>query len=212
MRSPKALLFFALLVWGAAAEAAAPPDGRLDFAVIRGGDEIGRHEMLFRRDGDALQVDVRTRIAVKVLFVTAYRFEHDGRETWRSGRLVRLVSSTDDDGAKHRLNVEANGGGLKVVGDGQEREVDGAIVPASLWNEGVLRGGPLLNTLDGRSMAVSVEDLGAETVEARGRRIPARHYRLAGELERDLWYDATSVLVRVRFNGKDGSEVLYELR
>lgn len=207
------LLGFMLYALGTGAAAAAPPaDGRLEFAVIRGGDEIGRHEMLFRREGDELEVAIRTRVAVKVLFVTAYRFEHDGREAWRGGRLVRLDSTTDDDGSRHVLHVEANGRGLKVSGDGREREVDGAIVPASLWNEGVLRGDPLLNTLDGRSMAVKVEDLGPATVRARGRDVAARRYRLTGELERELWYDADSVLVQVRFAGKDGSEVRYELR
>jgi hypothetical protein len=50
--------------------------------VLREGEEIGRHELLFRRQGDKLAVDVRTRVAVKVLFVTAYRFEHDGQEFW----------------------------------------------------------------------------------------------------------------------------------
>lgn len=204
--------FLLAVLLAGAAHAAAPRDGKLDFAVLRDGEPIGSHEMSFRRDGDALAVDVRTRVAVKVLFVTAYRFEHDGRELWRDGRLVRLDSVTDDDGTKHSLHVEANGRGLQVVGDGQTAEIDAAMLPASLWHEGVVRSGALLNTLDGRTMAVRVEDLGQETVTARGRAVPARHYRITGDLERELWYDADAVLVRVRFKGKDGSDILYELR
>lgn len=205
-------LLAALCCLAVAARAGAPPNGRLDFTVLRGDDEIGRHEMLFRREGDELSVDVRTRIAVKVLFVTAYRFEHDGQELWRGGRLVRLDSTTNDDGTRHALHAEATGAGLRVSGDGRDSDVDGTIVPASLWNEGVLRGGSILNTLDGRAMAVTVQDLGPETVNVRGRPVEARHYRVAGELERDLWFDSNSVLVQVRFPGRDGSVIRYELR
>jgi hypothetical protein len=49
-------------------------------------------------------------------------------------------------------------------------------------------------------------------VTARGRSVEARHYQLSGELERELWYDAAGVLVQVRFKGKDGSDIRYELR
>ena len=209
----RALALAAMLAFVASAVRAAPPaDGRLDFAVIRGDEQIGGHEMLFRQEGDALSVDVRTRIAVKVLFVTAYRFEHDGQELWRGGRLVRLDSKTDDDGTKHELHAQAGAAGLEVSADGRHETVDAGILPASLWNEGVLRAGKLLNTLDGRAMAVTVEDLGAETVSVRGKPVAARHYRISGELERDVWYDANSVLAQVRFHGKDGSEILYALR
>jgi hypothetical protein len=208
----RSLAIIAALACAASAARAAPPaTGRLDFAVIRGDEQIGRHEMLFRHEGDALSVDVRTRVAVKVLFVTAYRFEHDGQELWRDGRLVRLDTKTDDDGAKHELHAKADGAGLEVSADGRKETLDPGILPASLWNEGVVRAGKLLNTLDGRVMAVRVEDLGPETVSVHAKPVAARHYRISGELERDVWYDADSVLVQVRFHGKDGSEIVYQL-
>ena len=44
------------------------------------------------------------------------------------------------------------------------------------------------------------------------RAVNARHYSLTGELEREVWYDESRVLVRVRFEGSDGSENLYVQR
>jgi len=67
------------------AAAAAPVDGQLDFTVLRNGKEIASHRIHFRRDTDSLNVDIKTDIAVKILFVTAYRFEHHGTEIWRDG-------------------------------------------------------------------------------------------------------------------------------
>jgi hypothetical protein len=35
---------------------------------------------------------------------------------------------------------------------------------------------------------------------------------MTGELERELWFDANSTLVRVRFHGRDGSDIELALR
>lgn len=200
------------LLWAAAAAAAVPASGRLDFSVIRENSEIGRHSIVFQQAPDGLVVDIRTDVAVKVLFVTAYRFEHEGRELWRDGQLVRLTSRTNDDGTAHDLDVRQNGSGLDVIGDGEMSHTDAGIVPASLWNEGILQGGTILNTLDGRQMTISVSDAGMETVTVGGRPVQARHYVIEGDLQRELWFDENDVLVQVRFKGKDGSEILYVLR
>lgn len=213
VRSLAALaLALPLALSAAAAEAAVPAGGRLDFTVLRDGAEIGRHEMVFTNGGNGLQVDISTDVKVKVLFVTAYRFEHDGHEIWRDGRLVRLWSKTNDDGTAHELNAAAEGAQITVVGDGERASVDGAIVPASLWNENILKGGAILNTLDGRKMNVQVQNLGEETVQVGGRPVKAWHFSLTGDLQREVWFDERYVLVKVRFKGKDGSDIQYVLR
>jgi len=194
------------------AEAAAPPGGVLEFDIVRQGETIGRHSMQFTATPAGLQVHIRTRALVKVAFVPVYRFEHDGEEVWRDGRLTQLNSVTNDDGDKHELHVSAETGGLAVVDNGRRSTVPAGILPASLWHDGVPRSTVLLNTLDGRQMAVQAVDLGPENVDAAGRQVATRHYRLDGDLRRDLWYDAAGVLVRVRLYGKDGSAVDYVLR
>ncbi len=98
--------------------AAPPPGGVLDFTVLRNGSEVGRHEMLFRNEADGLKIDIRTNVAVKVAFITAYRFEHEGHEVWQGGHLARLWSKTNDDGIKHVLDVTAGGDNLVVMADG----------------------------------------------------------------------------------------------
>lgn len=192
--------------------AAVPHDGNLDFTVLRDGSEIGSHRLHFSNGGDGLRVDIKTDIKVKLLLVTAYRFEHDGHEIWRDGHLTRLWSKTNDDGTKHDLTVAAADGKLVVEGDGKVADAPAEIVPASLWNEGILKGGTILNTLDGRGMKVQVKNMGADVVEARGHRIQATHYAITGDLQRELWFDSNAVLVKVRFTGTDGSEIQYVLR
>lgn len=191
------------------AQAAPPPGGVLDFTVLRNGSEVGRHEMLFRNEADGLKIDIRTNVAVKIAFVTAYRFEHEGHEVWQGGRLVRLWSKTNDDGAKHVLDVTAGGSDLVVMADGKDAEKATVSIPASLWNERLVQQKNILNTLDGTRMAIQVADLGTEAVAVKGEKVPARHYAVTGDLQRELWYDAQNILVKVRFKAKDGSDIEY---
>lgn len=193
----------------APANAAPPPGGVLDFTVLRNGSEVGRHEMLFRSEADGLKIDIRTNVAVKVAFITAYRFEHEGHEVWQGAHLARLWSKTNDDGTKHVLDVTAGGDSLVVMADGKEPEKSTASIPASLWNERIVQQKSILNTLDGSRMAIQVADLGTEAVLVKGAKIPARHYAITGDLQREVWYDAQNVLVKVRFKAKDGSDIEY---
>jgi len=192
--------------------AAIPESRRLDFTVLRDGDPVGHDILEFVQSGDQLKVQVKTNVAVKIAFVTVYRFEHQSTEIWQGGRLAQLVSRTNDDGTGHILDVRADSDNLRINGDNQMSIARRDIVPASLWNEDIVNGPVALNTLDGTKMAIAVQDLGMESVMVRGHAIQAHHYAITGQLQRELWYDARGVLVQVRFKAKDKSEVLYALR
>ncbi len=176
------------------ARAAAPSGGKLEFTVLREGDPIGSHVLSFEKSADTLVVTIQTKVKVKVLFLTAYYFDHEGREVWRNGQLVELVSSTDDDGTKHTVAVK---------GDGQASKASAKTITASLWHEGILAGGSILNTLHGKQMNITVRDAGSEDVTVGGQTVSAHHYIIEGDLERELWFDGNQVLVMVRFKGID---------
>lgn len=208
-----ALVASVLFLSGATiASAAVPPGGELDFTVIRGGDEIGTHRLAFKQEGDELKVNIDTDVAVKMLGIAVYRFEHEGHETWRNGHLVSLESNTNDDGTPHHLAVKEEDGKLVVDGDGRQGTEQEGIIPASLWNEDLVKQSVLLNTLDGSAMPVSVSKVGPENIEANGKSVTATHYSVTGKLQRELWYDENGVLVQVKFAGSDGSEITYVLR
>ena len=185
------------LLLAGSAEAAVPSSGELVFDVMRNGSDIGDHRYIFREEGEALSVQVETDVAVKLplIGITVFRFEHESQERWRDGRLAALRSKTNDDGEPHQVAL-ANAEGF----------------PASLWNDAILEQTVLLNTVDGRSMATSVVDIGQETVRVKGQATPAQHYRLVGDLERDLWYDTSGMLVKVAFTADDGSHIEYMLK
>ena len=213
---PVALTVAAVLAFGEVAHAAAvPASGELDFTVLRDGDKVGTQVMHFARAGDgAVDVDIKTDVEVSMLFVTVYSFKQQSHEHWVGGRLADLTSQTGDDGTEHKLVVSADGDAIKVADNGVARQLPADLLPASLWNDGIVAvpQTTLLNTIDGTAMTVSVADLGTDKVEVAGNQVSAHHYALSGDLARELWYDPNGLLVKVRFAGKDGSDIQYVLR
>lgn len=187
----------------------------LNYTVLRNGDAIGTHTIALSGSDGQHAVRIDTDIKVKIAFITAYKFLHSSTETWADGRLVKLSSETDDDGTAKKLDATSNGGSVvanaNVQGSRLDTTAPADVIPASLWNSAIVEQTRIMNTLDGHLMTVSVTDLGEESVAANGRQVSARHFRMQGDLERDLWFDTFANLVRVQFKGADGSDIVYAL-
>ena len=144
--------------------------------------------------GADFDVKVATDIAVRVPLIRTkvYSYEQQSSEQWRGGQLVHLVSKTDNDGKAEAVDVPVD-----------------QLLPGSLWSADTVQATRLVNTIDGKTMRIQVTDLGPEKIEAGGRGVEARHYRIAGDLDRDVWYDAEGYLARLTLVADDGSTVTY---
>lgn len=188
-----------------------PPEGTLAFTVLRDGKPIGTHRLMFdSKGGDVTTVDIETKIAVKVLFVTAYRFEHSGHEVWTGDRIAALSSNTNDDGEKHDVSLKIEGGVLKGMADGKAASDDPSAPLGSLWSPAPAGTTVMTNTVTGKPMKVSVDAVGQEKVALpNGNSVEARHLAIHGDLERDVWYGPNNTLVKLAFKAKDGSAITY---
>jgi hypothetical protein len=174
--------------------ASLPESGSLKFDVIRNGKDIGDHSYKFSGSENSYSVKVSTNVEIKIPFIkiVAYSFQHDSVETWKNGKLQKLRSTTNDDGTPHKVQSGAS-----------------TILPASLWNEDIVKSKVLLNTVNGKKMSVHVADLGSEAVTTKKGKVSTNHYRISGDLARDLWYDKNDNLARVLFKADDGSTITY---
>jgi len=176
-----------------------------DFLVLRHGNVIGEHHFAFSRRGKDFVVEVTIDIAVDLLGVTVFRFTHRAEEVWRDGWLHSLITATDDDGQLWRVKAERRDGALRGHVNDVGFDVSGFIVPASLWHRDTRQSRALLSTIDGRMKVVNAVALGSEQVTAGGGAVTAEHYRLTGELERDVWYGPACDIAKVTFPARDGS-------
>ena len=67
----------------------------------------------------------------------------------------------------------------------------------------------MLNTLTGQINNVNIKLLGNDDVITENGKIKANYYRYTGDLNTEVWYDADSRWVKMRFEGKDGSKIEY---
>ena len=169
--------------------AGVPENGQLSYEILRKGKRLGFQTLNFSEtsDGDLLVV-VYIRIDFKFGFIPLFRYLHENRETWRDGRLMSLVSKTDNNGDDEFVSLQFTEDGL--VGSGTK--VSGAITQAALttsyFNPNFIRQDALISTQDGRVLEVAIEEVGVETMPTPQGSVEAVHYRLSGDLRLDIWY------------------------
>lgn len=195
-----------------AAEPWVPPGKRLEFAISRDGSEIGRRVLTFAREDGRLVVDTRIEIAVRMLFVVVYRFERRARSVWRDGLVERYEAETDDDGKKSRIRVTAREHGLAIEANGSSRIVPRALKTREFWNIDILTEKAAIDTATGAVERIVVSGPERTSLQLGNRTIPARHYRLMGKTERELWYGQEGGLLQISRKARDGSTILTRRR
>ena len=201
----------AILLSSAATRAQPAPSGTMLYGIHHEKhDDIGTHEVTFSRSGDDLMVEVKNRIKVKVLFITVYRFEANRREVWRGGKLVSYRSRSDDDGTEIVVRAEADGDKLVIEGQNGREEAPLGTFPTHPWNAKIVEQSKIMDTKTGELKTVSVTAAGEETIEAGGRKVKARKYRMTGDMERELWFGPDGTWLQMRFD-KDGDTITFTL-
>lgn len=191
---------------------AASREGTLRFEVDLDGRPIGEHALTFERQlDDSLKVAIDIDLNVKFGPFTIFAYSHVNRTEWRGGQLVSLQSETDDNGTRHRVQAISDSGGLRIVANNQAAiSTAPSVLPSTYWMAATVRQSRLINSQTGELLEVTVERVGDEPVTGPAGTIQATHYRMKGDLEIDLWYDDSSVLVGLAFVAR-GARVTYRL-
>ena len=169
------------------------------FRIIRDGDDIGSHSLDAVLGADGMEMRITIRIAVKVLGLTAYRYEMDNRELWKGGQLVSVDSRVNDDGERDFSKVSRKGDGLSVEGSRYAGPVDVSAVTTSYFVPDFLKRQPWISTQSGKPLDLSI---GAD-----GR---SGWWSTSGELNVKLGYDDRREWVGCEFDA-GGELATYEV-
>jgi len=213
------LLAAGLLSWETARARAFPSSGIISFDVARDGvPGLGHHHVTFRHEGRDLIVDTLIRYRVRLAFITLFRYEHSSREVWRGGRLMAVEGKTHDNRRDHWMRGHAVAEGFRVEGSRGSFIAPADVIPASHWNVAMVGARQLLDTQRGLLMDVRVRDAGREKVEAGGRTIRAKRYRVEflsnaprATKWADIWYDEGGNWVKLAFEARK-STIVYRLK
>ncbi len=184
----------------------------VNYDIYRKNKRIGKHTVRFSNDGDTLIVNVESKITVTVLKVPVYRFNYQSTETWIDGELQQVTATTNDNGKQSRVEAVRTGITMLLTDKAGKQSPSNVSYTSNHWNSDVLKSKELFNTLTGKANSIVLENLGKTSLTVNSDSIEATHYRLAGDLKTDLWYDEQGRWIQLRFKGDDGSVIEYRCK
>ena len=112
-----------------------PDNKEVNFDVIRKKKIIGNLNSKFIEDGDKLILHSILDINVKVLFIPAYKFFQETKETWVNGEFVSIDGFTDfEDEREYKILGKDVDDFFIASGMDGELKLDKNIVPLNYWN------------------------------------------------------------------------------
>jgi Domain of unknown function (DUF6134) len=189
-----------------------PSAGRLNYDVIRGGEKVGAHSVVFSHKGRHLAIKTRTDIAVELLGITLYRFHYEAEEDWVDGRLMHLTSRTNNDGETLTANLARAGSRIRGTCNGIVLDVPADLLPISVWHPDFVHQSVVLDQYKCVQRSVKATDDGIERILVGAKNVAAHHYAVTGELQRDVWYTPDGQTLQVLLPAKDGSKITFVMQ
>lgn len=192
-------LFMGGAVAALAAPAIAAAKASRTFRILRDGSDIGTHSLEAVSGANGFEIAIDIRIKVKVLGITAYRYEMDNREVWQGGQVVSVDSTVNDDGTKDFAMAKREGDGLVLAGSKFSGKAPGIAATTSYFTTDFLKRQPWISTQTATPLRISVGPEGR-----------VRWFKTSGELETSLGYDASGEWTGCEFDA--GGEIAsYEI-
>jgi hypothetical protein len=190
----------AVLLWpGLPRAAAAAPEVR-DFVTSIDGKRAGSYRMTITPGDDGtITMTGAADISLRVVLVR-YNYTYRGTEVWKGGRLQELRSRANENGKPSDVVVVPDANGLRVWVNGQEGRAPADSWVTTYWQlpnaEARKRPQTLVDADTGRVLNATLQYVGASQIAVAGQVQDCAHYRLAGGVQVDLWYDGNDRLVR----------------
>ena len=170
-----------------------------EFRIIRDGDDIGSHRLDAVLGPNGFEVAITIRIAVKVLGITAYRYEMDNREVWKDSAIVSIDSKVNDDGTKDFFRASRAQDAVAIEGSSHNGKAPLEAVTTSYYATPFLTRRPWLSTQSGAPLDLTVAPADREN-----------WWAVRGELDTNLGYDASGEWVACEFDA-GGEPARYDI-
>lgn len=179
----------------------------LEFDVLRKGKKIGTHEIKFNKSDEGLKVRARTKMKVKLLFVTVFKYEYVSEELWCGNRLLTVKTSVNDNGKKSMTQLAAKGEGFLVQTDEEFRELSTQFYPTNHWNSDVVEASTSYNTITGKLNPISYTPTRETEMQTALGPKAVIEYAVEGEFSLRSFYDRAGNWSGMAFEHQDGSPI-----
>lgn len=166
---------------GAFADATPMLEKAWKFDVYLGDKQIGYHRFEAEDLDDGMLVRSDADFQVKVLFITAFDYEHSNSEVWRDGCLQSIDARTNANGKKSEVLGSLRGDTFVVETPDKATEVDQCVATFAYWNRDLLKRSRLLNAQTGEYLEVEAKPLPARRMEIGGKTVPVEQLHLTAK-------------------------------
>ena len=199
-----------------------PDDKEVSFDVIRKNKIIGNLTTKFIEDKENLVLHSVLNINIKILFIPAYKFFQETKETWHNKNFISIDGFTDfEDDREYKIKGEDTEGFFLVTGMDGLLKLDENIIPLNYWNKGILKEKELFDTQKGIVRNISVEKLKDENIKINQSKLLAEKYLFNATKhpkdkgpfpEYTLWYYKDELLKMEFKNPKDKKNTITIIR
>ena len=159
---------------------------------------IGEHHMTVHREDDGIVVEHTAELAVELLGFTAFRRRTRFREVWQGDRLVAFDGLVEDNGEPFPVTARAAGDYLIIEGSAGRIEAPAGTAPSEPSLEFAIQRDWFFDGKTGELLNATVIAAGREPLKVGDTVVEATRYEIAGDLEQQVWFDATGAWVQWR--------------
>ena len=152
-------------------------DNEVSFDVIRKNKVIGNLTSKFIKDDENIVIHSVLDINIKILFIPAYKFFQETKETWRNGEFISIDGFTDfEDDREYKIDGKDEDGVFRVTGMDGLLELDEKIIPLNYWNKNILEEKELFDTQKGIVRKITVKKLKDEEIKFNNSKLLSEKY------------------------------------
>ena len=198
-----------------------PEDKEVSFDVIRKKKNIGSLISKFIENEDTVVLHSVLKINVKVLFIPAYKFFQETKETWIDDNFFSIKGFTDfEDDREYNIIGEDTDDFFVANGMDGELKLDKNIYPLNYWNISMLDKKEVFDTQKGIVRKINVEKLNNEKIEVNGENLETekyifnatKHPKDKGPFpEYTLWYH-NKELIKMEFKNPKDKKIIKIIR
>lgn len=196
----------------AQAEPSGSPSNAWNFDVFLNDKKVGTHLFEVTDNGGQKRVQSVANFKVKILFISAYSYEHTNIESWADDCLLEFKAETAVNGKQSQVSGVSSDTGFTVQREAVRQVLPSCIMSFAYWNPAFLKQDRLLNPQTGEFLDVDVESLGSEVLSVRGQRVAAERFKVTARgIDLLLWYSTNAEWLRLESVAKGGHTIRYEL-
>lgn len=189
-----------------------------NFIAYLDNSEIGYHNFEVNISDSGTTVKTQAEFDVTFMFIPVFKYEHSNSEVWNNGCLVKLNSTTNNDGENLFVNLSNSDGVTHIESTNKKLSKSDCVRSFAYWNEELIKSNVLMNTQSGELLDVTHKLVGTEKILINDKLVDTQRYQLQGKDEQgididiNLWYNTNNQWVALESKLENDRVLRYQLK